>query len=569
MGRHQGTQQAAAALVAVDLLRLHRLRAGLHDPLSGLAASSIRRRRASSAGRAARICAQEMSDAARWPMPTSIAAIRTLGRRRPSPPIRELRRFAIAAGAVGLQGQLRPVPRLRRGRRRPAIRTSTTTPGSGAARSRRSTRHAAARHPLCAGPRHPLSPKCRPSAATASSTATRSRDVAQYVLSLSGQRRPIPTLRPRGAARLRATTALPATARSGEGMHEVGAPRAQRRDLALWRQRDRHRGPGQPSRATASCRPGASVSATPRSRNSRSTSTASAAANRIPTAGRGTEVADHRPPARRCRGLRLAGTACACRHRQSCERTLAPLGVDADQGRSAGVGLSTTGAALPVPAERRELPCCISPTSNASTSKPVNAAGTHRTSRSTPAREDLPQARRGAVPPAEMAGHGDHPRHLLRHAVAPLGSRPLRARSGRADRLANRRFYFFFIEIWPQEFYYVAGLLVMAGVGLFLVTSVVGRAWCGYTCPQTVWTDLFLVVERFFEGDRNARIKLDKAPWSVDKLAQARPEARHLDPHRRGDRRRLDLLLCRRADAADELRHAARRRSSPMPPSPS
>ena len=56
--------------------------------------------------------------------------------------------------------------------------------------------------------------------------------------------------------------------------------------------------------------------------------------------------------------------------------------------------------------------------------------------------------------------------------------------------MANRRFYFFFIEIWPQEFFFVAGLLVMAGVGLFLVTSVVGRAWCGYTCPQTVWTDL-------------------------------------------------------------------------------
>ncbi len=84
--------------------------------------------------------------------------------------------------------------------------------------------------------------------------------------------------------------------------------------------------------------------------------------------------------------------------------------------------------------------------------------------------------------------------------------------------LAHRRFYFFFIEIWPQEFYYVAGLLIMAGIGLFLVTSTVGRAWCGYTCPQTVWTDLFLVVERWIEGDRNARIKLDAAPWSAGKL---------------------------------------------------
>lgn len=84
--------------------------------------------------------------------------------------------------------------------------------------------------------------------------------------------------------------------------------------------------------------------------------------------------------------------------------------------------------------------------------------------------------------------------------------------------LANRRFYFFTIEIWPQEFYYVAGLLILAGVGLFLVTSTVGRAWCGYSCPQTVWVDLFLAVERRVEGDRNARIKLDKAAWTADKI---------------------------------------------------
>ncbi len=82
----------------------------------------------------------------------------------------------------------------------------------------------------------------------------------------------------------------------------------------------------------------------------------------------------------------------------------------------------------------------------------------------------------------------------------------------------HRRFYFFFIEIWPQEFIFIAGLLVMAGIGLFLVTSVVGRAWCGYTCPQTVWVDLFLVVERWVEGDRNARIKLDGAPWTFNKI---------------------------------------------------
>ena len=84
--------------------------------------------------------------------------------------------------------------------------------------------------------------------------------------------------------------------------------------------------------------------------------------------------------------------------------------------------------------------------------------------------------------------------------------------------LAHRRFYFFFIEIWPQEFYYVAGLLIMGGIGLFFITALTGRAWCGYACWQTVWTDLFLVVERWVEGDRNARMRLDAAPWSVSKL---------------------------------------------------
>jgi len=82
---------------------------------------------------------------------------------------------------------------------------------------------------------------------------------------------------------------------------------------------------------------------------------------------------------------------------------------------------------------------------------------------------------------------------------------------------AGGRFYFFGLEIWPQEVYYITGLLILAALGLFLVTALFGRIWCGYLCPQTVWTDLFLVVERFFEGDRNARMQLDKAPWSLNK----------------------------------------------------
>ncbi len=84
--------------------------------------------------------------------------------------------------------------------------------------------------------------------------------------------------------------------------------------------------------------------------------------------------------------------------------------------------------------------------------------------------------------------------------------------------LADRRFFFFWVEIWPQQFYYVAGLLIMAGLGLFLFTSALGRVWCGYTCPQTVWTDLFITVERWIEGDRNARIKLHQQKWTGRKL---------------------------------------------------
>ncbi|MDF1669566.1 MAG: cytochrome c oxidase accessory protein CcoG [Roseovarius sp.] len=85
--------------------------------------------------------------------------------------------------------------------------------------------------------------------------------------------------------------------------------------------------------------------------------------------------------------------------------------------------------------------------------------------------------------------------------------------------LANRRFFFFWIEIWPHEFYFIAGLLVMAGLGLFLFTSALGRVWCGYTCPQTVWTDLFILVERWIEGDRNARLRLHRQKkWDLRKL---------------------------------------------------
>ena len=84
--------------------------------------------------------------------------------------------------------------------------------------------------------------------------------------------------------------------------------------------------------------------------------------------------------------------------------------------------------------------------------------------------------------------------------------------------MGGRRFFFFMIEIWPYEFYFVAGLLIMAGLGLFLFTSAAGRVWCGYACPQTVWTDLFILVERWIEGDRNARIRLHRQKWNLEKI---------------------------------------------------
>jgi cytochrome c oxidase accessory protein FixG len=79
----------------------------------------------------------------------------------------------------------------------------------------------------------------------------------------------------------------------------------------------------------------------------------------------------------------------------------------------------------------------------------------------------------------------------------------------------NRRFYFFPIEIWPQEIYYLTGLLILAAMVLFLMNAVAGRIWCGYLCPQTVWTDLFFAIERFVEGDRREHMRRDSRKWTI------------------------------------------------------
>jgi cytochrome c oxidase accessory protein FixG len=83
---------------------------------------------------------------------------------------------------------------------------------------------------------------------------------------------------------------------------------------------------------------------------------------------------------------------------------------------------------------------------------------------------------------------------------------------------AHQRLFFGPLEIWAQELYFITGLLVVSALGLFLVTSIAGRMWCGYTCPQTVWTDLMIAVEHFWQGDRNARLRLDREPWGFEKL---------------------------------------------------
>ena len=74
------------------------------------------------------------------------------------------------------------------------------------------------------------------------------------------------------------------------------------------------------------------------------------------------------------------------------------------------------------------------------------------------------------------------------------------------------------MTFWPQDFPLLAWLMIMAAFSLFAVTAWLGRVWCGYTCPQTVWTAMFMWSEQFCEGSRNQRIKLDKAPWSVEKF---------------------------------------------------
>ncbi len=86
--------------------------------------------------------------------------------------------------------------------------------------------------------------------------------------------------------------------------------------------------------------------------------------------------------------------------------------------------------------------------------------------------------------------------------------------------LPARKFYVFGLNFWPQDFVFLAMLLIIAGLALFFFTALAGRLWCGYACPQTVWTEVFLWMEQWTEGDRNARMKLDAGPWNRNKIVR-------------------------------------------------
>ena len=92
--------------------------------------------------------------------------------------------------------------------------------------------------------------------------------------------------------------------------------------------------------------------------------------------------------------------------------------------------------------------------------------------------------------------------------------------------LEDRRFFIFGLVFYPQDFIYLTGLLIISALSLFLFTAVAGRLWCGYACPQTVYTEMFMWIERTIEGDRNARIKLDRSPWDAQKVLKR--GSRHL-----------------------------------------
>ncbi len=129
-------------------------------------------------------------------------------------------------------------------------------------------------------------------------------------------------------------------------------------------------------------------------------------------------------------------------------------------------------------------------------------------------REDLPARDRRAFRAAAHRAHDHAARRLLRRGLADLGRPPGAACSicPRASSMCSGSC------LWPQDFFFLSWLLIIAALSLFFFTALAGRLWCGYACPQTVWTEAFLWMERLTEGRGAARRKLDKGPWTLEKI---------------------------------------------------
>jgi len=138
--------------------------------------------------------------------------------------------------------------------------------------------------------------------------------------------------------------------------------------------------------------------------------------------------------------------------------------------------------------------------------------------------EDPPYIRHEKIYPREIGGRFATLRRLA--VLALLGlyyALPwvdFRGRQAVLFDLPSRKFYLFGVVLWPQDFIFLTWLLVMAGLSLFFFTALAGRLWCGFACPQTVWTELFVWIERFVEGDRARQIKRDRGPWTADKIVR-------------------------------------------------
>ena len=143
------------------------------------------------------------------------------------------------------------------------------------------------------------------------------------------------------------------------------------------------------------------------------------------------------------------------------------------------------------------------------------------TSPATPAEPSLYQAHK-KIYPREVSGYFSRLRVIS--IIALLGIyyvTPLIQWQGRQAILFDlpaRKFHLFGLTLWPQDFIYLAALLILAGLALFFFTALLGRVWCGYACPQTVWTEAYLWMERKIEGNRSKRMKLDKAPMTLAKF---------------------------------------------------